>query len=216
MIGCNKEVPCLRLSERGAGHPLSEDQTIDTDREIISELQHGKTARFRALVDRHKDKALTLAMRILGERQDAEEAVQDAFVKVHLNLSQFRGDSTFHTWFYRILYNECISRIRRRRNAPLLMSTEEHDEISIPDDDASADAHMLASDIQEVIQIEFEKLAAHYRTALTLFYLQELRYEEIAGVMDVPVGTVKSYLFRGKQLLRKRLEGYGQREAEVA
>lgn len=155
-------------------------------------------------------------MRILGERQDAEEAVQDAFVKVHLNISQFRGDSTFHTWFYRILYNECISRIRRRRNSPLLMSAEEHDEISIPDDDASADGQVLASDIQELLQIEFEKLAEHYRTALTLFYLQELRYEEIAGVMDVPVGTVKSYLFRGKQLLRKSLEGYGQREVEVA
>lgn len=155
-------------------------------------------------------------MRLLGNRQEAEEAVQDAFLKVHLNVREFRGDSTFPTWFYRILYNECISRLRRRRNAPLLMSTDEHEDIGIPDDDASADTRLLTADLQGIIQAEFEKLAEHYRTALTLFYLQELQYEEIAGVMNVPVGTVKSYLFRGKQILRKRLGAFGQRKAEVA
>ncbi len=84
------------------------------------------------------------------------------------------------------------------------------------EDDAATDASAMHADLRQVIEVEFERLAEHYRTALTLFFLQEMRYEEIAGVMNVPVGTVKSYLFRGKQILRRRLEAQGHREAEVA
>ena len=196
--------------------PLQETTAIDVDRDIIIELQRGRTRRFRELVDRHKDRALTLAMRILEERREAEEAVQDAFVKVYRNAAQFRGDSTFHTWFYRILYNECLSRLRRSRNAPAMLTTDDSEEMGLLDEDAMTDGPILASEARSSIVVEFEKLAEHYRTALTLFYLQELQYEEIAVIMNVPVGTVKSYLFRGKQLLRKHLGAFGRREAEVA
>ena len=155
-------------------------------------------------------------MRVLGDRREAEEAIQDAFVKVFRNVDQFRGDSTFATWFYRIVYNESVSRLRRTRNAPITVPALDDEDLDAADDDAMTDARAMASDLQNLIAAEFEKLSGHYRTALTLFYLQEMRYEEIAQVMNVPIGTVKSFLFRGKQLLRRRLEELGYREAEVA
>ncbi len=155
-------------------------------------------------------------MRLLDDRREAEEAIQDAFVKVYRNIDQFRGESTFHTWFYRILYNECVSRLRRTRNAPVMVPAIDDDDLGAVDDDASTDMQAMTADMQKIIAGEFVKLSAHYRTALTLFFLQEMRYEEIAQVMNVPVGTVKSYLFRGKQILRRRLEALGHREAEVA
>ncbi len=213
---CNNDGVWRRLSHCSGGYNFIGVRTIDADRDIIIDLQQGRTKRFKELIDRHKDRALTLAMRLLSDRREAEEAIQDAFVKVYRNVDQFRGESTFHTWFYRILYNECVSRLRRTRNAPIMVSAIDDEELGASDDDPATDALAMAADMQNVIAGEFEKLSAHYRTALTLFFLQQMRYEEIAQVMNVPVGTVKSYLFRGKQLLRRRLEALGHREAEVA
>jgi len=199
-----------------SAHRTQQETAIDPDFEIIIDLQHGRNRRFRELVDRYKDRALTLAMKIVRDRREAEEVVQDAFVKVYRNVDQFRGESSFHTWFYRILYNESISRLRRNRNIPIMVNAEDNEETGLFDHDALTDARILSSDLQRVIAEEFERLADHYRTALTLFYLQELHYEEIASVMNVPVGTVKSYIFRGKQLLRRRLGTYDHLEAGVA
>ncbi|MGA9119622.1 MAG: sigma-70 family RNA polymerase sigma factor [Bacteroidota bacterium] len=199
-----------------SAHRTQQETAIDPDFEIIIDLQHGRNRRFRELVDRYKDRALTLAMKIVRDRREAEEVVQDAFVKVYRNVDQFRGESSFHTWFYRILYNESISRLRRNRNIPIMVNAEDNEESGLFDHDALTDARILSSDLQRVIEEEFERLADHYRTALTLFYLQELHYEEIASVMNVPVGTVKSYIFRGKQLLRRRLGTYDHLEAGVA
>jgi RNA polymerase sigma-70 factor (ECF subfamily) len=192
------------------------EKAIDSDEQILADLQQGQTRRFRILIDRYKDRALTLAMKILRDRREAEEAVQDAFVKVYRNVEHFRRESSFQTWFFRILYNECFSRLRRNRSVPPMVATEEDEDPRLTDTDAMTDARILSADLQRIISAEFEKLAAHYRTALSLFYLQELKYEEIASVMDVPVGTVKSYIFRGKQVLRKRLGTYEHLEVGAA
>ncbi len=84
-----------------------------SDQELIAEIQSGRTASFRDLVERHKDRAFTLAIRLLKQRTDAEEALQDAFLRAFQGLEDFRGDAKFSTWFYRILYNVCLTRLGR-------------------------------------------------------------------------------------------------------
>ncbi len=83
------------------------------DEQLIERIQQGEIRCFADLVDRHKDRALTVAVRLLRRREDAEEAVQDAFVRAFRGLAEFRGESRFSTWFYRILYNICLTRLRR-------------------------------------------------------------------------------------------------------
>ncbi len=158
---------------------------------------------------------MTLAVRLLQDRSDAEEAVQDAFVQAFRSLEQFRGDSAFSTWFYRILYNRCMSRRRRRRGAPDTIAFADGEDGDWPDDSPAVDDEVGRSDFQDFVAGELERLPEHFRTALTLFYVQEMKYEEIAATMQVPLGSVKTYLFRGKQQLRRRLQKRLQAEVRT-
>ncbi len=147
---------------------------------------------------------MTLAVRLLHEHREAEEAVQDAFLKAYRSLDQFRGEAAFGTWFYRILYNICLSRLRR--SAPPTVDIDDAGAEALADDDPAVDEVVGRADMHELLADALERLPEHFRTALTLFYVQEMRYEEIAATMDVPLGSVKTYLFRGKQHLRRLLQ----------
>lgn len=177
------------------------------DRALVEEILRGKTHRYAVLVDRHKDKAMTLAVRMLQERREAEEAVQDAFVRAYRNLDRFRGDAAFSTWLYRILYNTCVSRLRVRRNQAHWIEWDENSAAVQATQDSSLDDDIEQGRMQEVLEAEVRRLAPAMQSALTLFFVQECTYEEIAAILEIPMGTVKTLLFRGKRLLRQRLEG---------
>jgi len=159
-------------------------------------------------MDRHKDRALTLAVRLLGDREEAEELVQDGFLRAYNNLEQFRGDARFGTWFYRILYNLCMTRVTRRsdRNRSLDGPEGEVTEKDlIASDDPGALQQIEESEMRDLLAAEVGRLPESFRVAVTLFYVQELSYEEMAGVTGLPLGTIKTNLFRGRTLLRKRI-----------
>ena len=190
--------------------------TAQADNEIILQVLGGDERRFSLLVDRHKDRAMTLALRILANREEAEEAVQDAFVRAFRSLGRFRGDSTFSTWFYSILHNVAISTLKRRGK---LQQVPYEDENGIDlDHFADGDAGPLASverrEMAEMVENGLRALAERYRVVLTLFYVQEMKYEEIATVLGLPMGTVKTLLFRGRESLRQALAA--QLEHEVS
>lgn len=179
----------------------------DPDTEIINAVRAGESRRFGALVDRHKDRAMTLAYRLVGEKSEAEELVQDSFLRAFRSLGTFRGDAKFSTWFYRILYNVCMTRVRRRRDISVRIDGED------PSGEADAWAdpapdmleRMESDEIREILLEEMLRLPEAFRAALTLFYVQELKYEEMTEVLRVPVGTVKTHLSRGRALLRERV-----------
>ncbi len=179
---------------------------IDEDRQVLDEVRGGNPRRFAVLVDRHKDRALTLALRILADRREAEEAVQDAFVRAYRGLGRFRGDARFSTWFTRILYNVCLSKaVRRPDPGGADFGGDGEEAMELGDGSPTVLERMEEQETHEEVRRAMAGLQEKFRTVLTLFYVQEMKYEEIAMVLGMPVGTVKTHLFRARDQIRRRL-----------
>jgi RNA polymerase sigma-70 factor (ECF subfamily) len=161
---------------------------------------------------------MTLALRLVGDREEAEELVQDAFLRAFRSLDRFRGDAKFSTWFYRILYNLCMTKVTRKRGKPETLDIEDErrlDSILVDEDEMSVHQRLEEEELQSVISGEIDRLPEKYRSAVVLFYVQEMSYEEICSVQNLPLGTVKTNLFRGRNLLRERVIGKLKGEMKV-
>ena len=191
----------------------------DADQDIIDQVRAGNTRRYAMLVDRHKDKAFTLALRLVGEREEAEEVVQDAFLRAFRSLDQFRGDAKFGTWFYRILYNICMTKVTRRGGKPEHVGLPEDDVLSdvlAGDGEPSIHERLEAEETRRILAEEIDRLPAKFKSVVTLFYVQEMSYEEIVSVLSAPMGTVKTDLFRARNLLKKQVLSRMKGEVKVA
>jgi RNA polymerase sigma factor (sigma-70 family) len=176
------------------------------DNEIIDRIRKGAKHQFAQLVDRYKNRAMTLAIRMLRNREDAEEAAQDAFIRAYNALDKFQGAAKFSTWFYRILHNVCLTKLGKR--------CEEFHSLDY-DDELHYDAIELATvssivtdyelkDLIHKVQEIIADMPEKYGTMLSLFYLQELSHKEICEVTQLPLGTVKTHLFRARAILQER------------
>ncbi len=176
------------------------------DHQIIEEVRAGDVRKYSIIVDRHKNQAYALALRLVGDKREAEELVQDGFVRAYRSLSQFRGEAKFSTWLYRIVYNLCMTRISRRRVRPDSIEIDEGmlDNVFV-DEEEGADEQLENEEYNSIVAEEIRELPEKFRTAVTLFYLQEMSYEEMTGILNLPLGTVKTNLFRGRNLLRERV-----------
>lgn len=182
-----------------------------SDRELILEIQSGKTSSFRILVERHKDRAFTLAVRLLKQPHDAEEALQDAFLRAFQALEDFRGDAKFSTWFYRIVYNVCLTRLERAKPEEEKYSFQEDEDerfsLQIASADSLPDEVLEQAEFLSLISREIERMPEQYRVILTLYYIEEMSYEEMSEILQLPLGTIKTHLFRGRALLRSAVIG---------
>ncbi|NUN68791.1 MAG: sigma-70 family RNA polymerase sigma factor [Bacteroidetes bacterium] len=173
--------------------------------DVIRRAADGDTRAYGTLVDRYAPNAMTLAMRMLKDRRDAEEALQDAFVRAFRALPGFERRAKFSTWLYRIVYNVCATMLSRRGEKDEFVRPEEDGEdaaAAIPSDDALPDAAMESGEFTHFVQEEIRRMEGRYSAILTMFLLQEMSYEEIMEVTGLPVGTVKNRLFRARMLLR--------------
>jgi RNA polymerase sigma-70 factor (ECF subfamily) len=179
-----------------------------SDDQIVEKIRGGAKHHYRHLVERYKDRGMTLALRILRNREDAEEALQDAFVRAFRGLDQFKGDSKFATWFYRILYNACLSMLEKRNPAVTHVEWEENREYGFEETGGSIplSAEIEMRDLAEIVKRIIESMPEKYAAILTLFYLRELSHDEICAILDLPLGTVKTHLFRARAMLHKRLQ----------
>jgi RNA polymerase sigma-70 factor (ECF subfamily) len=179
----------------------------DSDRYYVDIVRAGNSRAFSTIVDRHKDRAMTLAVRMLGNREEAEEVVQDAFLRAFRGLDQFRGDAKFSTWFYRILHNLCFTRISRRRGSAERIDDHEGQDLEsmVSPDDVGIQEQMESDELRRLVGEQIEMLPPKLKSAVVLFYLEGSSYEETAEILNIPVGTVKTYLHRGRNLLRERL-----------
>lgn len=177
-----------------------------SDEALVERYLRGDRGAFAQLVERHERRVYNLAFRMLGRREDADDAVQDTFVTCLRKLSSFRGASTFTTWLHRVTLNVCYDALRKRgRERP----EEEAPERAAPDDPASE--AVAAVDVHQALQ----RVAEDFRAVLVLHDIQGRPYEEIAEAIGVPVGTVKSRLHRARLALAEAL-GVEQRPPRAA
>ncbi len=176
----------------------------DQDYAVIQRVIAGEKKAYAELVERHKDKALTLAIRILKNREDAEEALQDAFVRVFKALPRFEWKSSFSTWFYRIVYNVCVSGLSKKDKRQRISIDEEDESGNVLDlaaDEPSPDLALESLEMSTIVQEEIDRLPEAYGPTFTLFFVQEMSYDEIVEVTGIPLGTVKARLFRARMML---------------
>jgi len=162
-----------------------------TDADLVSRAQAGQLDAFEELVRRHRLATYRVALRMLGDQSDAEDATQDAFVQAWRNLGGFRADAAFPTWMYRIVTNRCLNMLRaRRRTEPL----PDDREAPASRPDRIAEARWQVQDLKLAIL----RLTPEQRAPLVLRELQGCSYEEIAEVLDVSISAVKSRLHRAR------------------
>lgn len=189
-----------------------------SDIEIIRSVCQGNQGDFALLVDRYKDRAFTLLKRMLKNRQDAEEVLQDSFLKVYRSLGSFRGDAQFSTWFYRIVYNSALTFLsgRRRREEAQLNSLDDSaeylsDELSTAMGQAHItqpyDIHSLyeTQELQRLLGDIIESLPPRYSAVISMFYMDQMSIEEISKATGNTVSNVKVMLHRSRTALRQAI-----------
>ncbi len=175
-----------------------------TDIEIIESIRKGNQSDFALLVDRHKNKAFSLLQRMLKNRMEAEEVLQDCFLKAFNSLNNFRNESKFSTWFYRIVYNTALTRLsaKKRKIEAEMTSIDEMFNLKSDADYRTTEANDVSKFLQQLIN----QLPENYIAVIYMFYMDEMSCEEIADVMNTSMNNVKVMLHRGRNILRDLLE----------
>ncbi|WP_420888784.1 RNA polymerase sigma factor SigW [Cohnella candidum] len=181
------------------------------DTRLAKLARKGDQRAFAEIVSLYKDKLFHLAYRMTGNRQEAEDVVQDTFLRVFKNLERYDENQKFSTWIYRIATNLCIDRLRKRRSVYSLdAESSDHEGLDgyamLPSDDRTPESELLLSETQRVIHQAMETLPAKYKSVMVLRYLQDMSLQEISEVLDMPVTTIKTRVHRGREFLRKKLE----------
>lgn len=174
-----------------------------SDETLVKRAQKGDTEAFSELARRHELSVYNLSLRFMRNSSLAEDMAQEAFLKAYQKIGKFRRESQFSTWLYRIACNVCLSELQKRKRRGEL-SLAYRPEPSGP----SVAASLPQAEEAELIRKCVAKLPRRYAEAITLFYLQECSYEEVAEIMEIPIGTLKTWLHRA----RKQLRGIVQRE----
>jgi RNA polymerase sigma-70 factor (ECF subfamily) len=183
-------------------------------RALVERILAGDQYAFEQLVRDYQKLVSHIVFRMIANPADREDICQEVFMRVYKNLKSFRYDSKLSTWIARIAYNGCLNYLEKKK-VPLYDDIIEDDSLTIEnqaDQAPSPDMNSEDFELSKILNNEIEKLPVRYRTILTLYHLDEMSYDEIGKVTDQPSGTVKSYLFRARKMLKKRLEMRYNRE----
>lgn len=171
----------------------------ETDHDLVAKALQGNHKAFKALVERCHATVYAVVRGMLGDGDEVDDVVQNVYIKVYRGLAGFRGDSKLSTWVYQIARNETINAIRKRR--PEVKPLEDMELRA--SEDGNPDAVYGKQEVGERVDRAMSNLDENYRVALELRYMGERSYEEIAELMGLPIGTVKTYIYRGKAQLKK-------------
>jgi RNA polymerase sigma-70 factor, ECF subfamily len=198
-----------------------------SDLSLVRRVQRGDKGAFDALVLKYQHKLVKLVMRYVRNPAEAEDIAQEAFIKAYRALPQFRGDSAFYTWLYRIAINTAKNAVVSRDRSPIEYNIDRNDATEESydmqgrmKDSETPEGLVLTDEIRTTVNAAIDALPEDLRTAIVLRELEGLSYEEIAAAMDCPVGTVRSRIFRAREAIDRRLRevfegGLGRTEEEL-
>ena len=175
------------------------------DVELVNALKAGNTNAFRFLVEKYRNLVWHMVLRMTNRHEDAEDLAQEVFMRVFKQIGKFRGDSKLSTWIGSIAYNACVDHVRKSKREAL-SSSDSIGPINLAQSDVSPllnniDRNTMTKLVHRII----EKMPLQYRTVITLFHLEEFSYKEIEEITGMPEGTVKSYLSRGREIIRQKM-----------
>lgn len=179
------------------------------DWELVRRAQGGDVGAFTDLVQYYKDRLFNFIFRMVHSREEAEDLLQEVFLRVYKSLSTYSPQYQFSTWIYRIAQNLCIDHLRRHRlptfsvDAP--MGEDEDLQMELPDETMSPEVLFESADLRREVEAAIAALPPKYRAVIVLRHVQGLTYEEISEITDLPVNTVKTHIFRARRILRQRL-----------
>ena len=182
------------------------------DRDLAEALRAGEEAAYETLIHRFEQPVFSIVSRLAEDPGDSADVVQEVFLKVFRNIGSFRGESSLKTWIYRIAVNEARNHRRwfgRHRAKEVGLEPAPSDEFSqrdwLPAESPDPYEITLDHEVQEMMEEAFKRISPSYRAALVLREVEELSYDEIAEVLEISVGTVKSRILRGRESLRQQL-----------
>ena len=181
-----------------------------TDREMIAQCKKGDREAFNKLMETYQKQVFNISYGMLSDYEDASDATQEVFVKVWRSIAGFKGESSFTTWLYRISANVCndILRKRQRRGMTVSLDADDGDKnplSELPSESPTPEESLEVNERQRLVRMAIDSLSDEYKTVIILSDLQQLSYEEVANVLKIPTGTVKSRLNRARNALRKKL-----------
>ena len=183
--------------------------TNQDDQYYINLIINGDINTFSVLVNRYKDLVFTLSLRVLKNRDEAEEAAQDTFIKIYRSLAKFKGDSKFSTWVYKVTYNNCLDRLKRNKKKYQDISIDDFTGLNLKTVKTALDS-MVEEEFQNMIQECLSLLPSEDAFLLTLYYYEEYPLEEISKIVGHTVNNTKVKIFRGRKklasILKEKLE----------
>ncbi|MBD9355898.1 RNA polymerase sigma factor RpoE [Methylomonas albis] len=184
--------------------------TEDLDQELVQRVQQGDKSAFDLLVIKYQHKIIHLVNRYVKDPSEAQDVAQDTFIKAYRALGDFRGDSAFYTWLYRIAINTAknylLSRSRRHFDYEIdVQDAEQVENAAQLKDTETPESLLMNEQIVAVIKSAIERLPEEMRIAITLREFEGMSYEEIAEAMDCPIGTVRSRIFRAREAIDQKL-----------
>jgi RNA polymerase sigma-70 factor (ECF subfamily) len=204
-----------QANQSDAERMTAKAQEVALDRLLVDRFKGGDEAAFGEIVSRYRDRIYAMVLQLLRNREDAEEVTQDAFIRAHRGLAQFRGDSSFSTWLYQIATNLARNRYwywwRRKRDfsvsfdAPLNGDSDLTLADVIPAEVPAPDDVTVNEEFVGRIAVGMERLSSKHREVLVLRNVRNLAYEDIAQILGISVGTVKSRIARAREALREQL-----------
>lgn len=176
----------------------------------IKQVLKGDQSAYADIVSLYQQSLYQVCYRMLGNKEEAEDAAQEAFIKAYIHLHTYDQKRKFSTWLYRIATNLCIDRIRKKKPdyyldaaVPGTDGLDMYSQLSV--DELLPEEELERMELQERIQYEISRLPDKYRAVIILKYIEELPLQEISDILDIPLGTVKTRVHRGREALRKQL-----------
>lgn len=196
-------------ADTGQSVGTAPDMDSSGEQELLNRARSGEADAFCLLVAQHQSRLFTCVYRMLGHMEDAQDVVQEAFLNAYLSLNQFKGDARFFTWIYRIALNAAISHRRKamhRLNARMLPIDESGVGFDPKSAGVSADAGLIFEDNSRQLHDALARLSPDHRAVLVMKDMEDMRYESMAEILQVPIGTIRSRLHRARLELRTILE----------